>query len=340
MKASAPRRRTFRQKPIRIRTAATSMLSGPPGMKRSPAPARRTRAKAVEPEGRLPPSADLLQPAFESRAVPCVGLRGTPHRRRLLRRQRPDHARGRTDDQGIFGILLAFGNDRACADDAAAAYSRTVHDDRAHPDERVVFKRATVHDHIVADRAVAADRERKAGVGVAGGIVLHVGAFADLDPFIVAAQHRAEPHAGRIQKAHLADHDGGICDEIVSVSGEFRPLSVEFIDRHSKRSPLAETLARPPARDQAREALEPQASTPLARSVIRTNVPDIKLQKPESTVAITTNSKRRRSIFAPRNVLRMMMKGAAKTRNGTAANVFGATPSPSSPNPAGRAAIA
>jgi hypothetical protein len=69
-------------------------------------------------------------------------------------------------------------------------------------------------------------------------------------------------------------------------------------------------------------------------------VPDIKLQKPESTVAITTNSKRRRSIFAPRNVLRMMMKGAAKTRNGTAANVFGATPSPRSAKPAGRSAIA
>src|SRR4051794_37359735 len=141
----------------------------------------RAGAADLEPE-RLPPSADLLQSIFEAWSVPLVGLRGTPHRRRLLRRQRPDHARGRADDQGIFGILLAFGNDRARADDAAAAYPRAVHDDGAHSDQRVVFKRATVQDHVVADRAVAADRQRKAGVGVAGAIVLHVGAFADLDP--------------------------------------------------------------------------------------------------------------------------------------------------------------
>src|SRR2546423_6153443 len=192
-RASAPQARAFQRKPIRIGMAAMSMRSGPPAMKRSRAPARRTKARAPEPVGRPASSADFLQSVFESWPVPCVGLRGTPHRRRLFQRQRPDHTRGRTDDQGIFGILLAFGNDRACADDAAAAYSRTVHDDRAHPDERVVFKRATVQDHIVADRAVAADRERKAGVGVAGGIVLHVGALADLDPLIVAAQHPAEP---------------------------------------------------------------------------------------------------------------------------------------------------
>ena len=39
---------------------------------------------------------------------------------------------------------------------------------------------------------------------------------------------------------------------------------------------------------------------PAARSVIRKNVPDIRLQNPASTVAIITNSKRRRSIRAPR----------------------------------------
>ena len=204
-------------------------------MKRSPAPARRTRARAVEPESGPARQPIFFSPFLKSRTVERVGLRGTSHRRRLLRRQRADHARGRADDQGIFGIFLAFGDDRSRADDAAAAYPRAVHDDRAHPDQRVVFKRATVQDDIVADGAVVADRQRKAAVGVAGAIVLHVGAFADLDPLIVAAQHRAEPHAGRIQKAHLADHDGGICDEIISVCGEFRSLSVEFVDRHSKK---------------------------------------------------------------------------------------------------------
>jgi len=83
-----------------------------------------------------------------------------------------------------------------------------------------------------------------------------------------------------------------------------------------------------------------QASRPVARKVIRKNVPDIMLQKPASMVAIITNSNRRRSICAPRSVFRMMMKGAANTRNGTAAKVLGATPSWSSPKPAGRRTMA
>ena len=53
-----------------------------------------------------------------------------------------------------------------------------------------------------------------------------------------------------------------------------------------------------------------------------TKVPDIMLQKPASTVASMTNSARRRSIRRPRTVLRMMMNGAANTRNGTAAQAF------------------
>ena len=42
----APRAKTFRPKPILIRTAASSMRSGRPAMKKSPARSRRTRAKA------------------------------------------------------------------------------------------------------------------------------------------------------------------------------------------------------------------------------------------------------------------------------------------------------
>ena len=55
-----------------------------------------------------------------------------------------------------------------------------------------------------------------------------------------------------------------------------------------------------------------------------TTVPDIRLQKPATTVASIISSKRLPSICRPRIVLRMMMKGAAKARNGTAANVSGA----------------
>ena len=44
---------------------------------------------------------------------------------------------------------------------STAADARAVHDDRAHSDQRIVFKRATMQDHIVAGGAVRADRERK-----------------------------------------------------------------------------------------------------------------------------------------------------------------------------------
>jgi len=63
-------------------------------------------------------------------------------------------------------------------------------------------------------------------------IILHVRAFADLDPFIVAAQHRAEPDARRTQQAHLADHGRGVGDEEIAVGGQFGPLPVEFVDGH------------------------------------------------------------------------------------------------------------
>ena len=81
------------------------------------------------------------------------------------------------------------------ADDAAAADFRAVHDDRTHPDQRAILEGAAVQDDVVTDRAVLADGQRKSLVGVAGRVVLHIGALADLDPLIVAAQDRAEPDA-------------------------------------------------------------------------------------------------------------------------------------------------
>src|SRR5689334_13860812 len=69
-----------------------------------------------------------------------------------------------------------------------------------------------------------------------------------------------------------------------------------------------------------------QAKKPTACKTITTTVPDIMLQKPARTVANITNSKRRPTRRRARIVLRMMMKGAAKTRNGTAAKVDGFGP--------------
>ena len=54
---------------------------------------------------------------------------------------------------------------------------------------------AAMQDRAVADRAVLADLERGAHVGVQRDEILDVGARADDDRLIVAAQNRAEPYA-------------------------------------------------------------------------------------------------------------------------------------------------
>ena len=55
------------------------------------------------------------------------------------------------------------------------------------------------------NRNVGADGGRLAGIGVDDGIILNVGIFADGYPVIIAAQHRAEPHACVFQQSHTAD---------------------------------------------------------------------------------------------------------------------------------------
>ena len=65
--------------------------------------------------------------------------------------------------------------------------------------------RAAVQNDIMADGAVGADHERKAHVGVEDAVVLNIGARADGDPFIVAAQHAAEPDIGVFLQLDAAD---------------------------------------------------------------------------------------------------------------------------------------
>ena len=52
-------------------------------------------------------------------------------------------------------------------------------------------------------------------------------------------------------------------------------------------------------------------------------MPQDRPQKPAITVATIAGTNPLPSMRAPRMVLRRMMKGAAKTRNGTAASAFG-----------------
>ncbi len=171
----------------------------------------------------------------------------------LLRIERADHLRRRSDDQGIVGERLAFGDDRAGADHAALADPRAVHDDGAHADQRAVLDGAAVQDDVVANGAALADGQRKPGVGMKRAVVLHVGALADVDQFVVAAQHRTEPHAGIQTQPHIADHLGAVSNEIVSVR-TLRGPPVQFIDRHT--APSFERSVPDPARTGGQIAMD------------------------------------------------------------------------------------
>src|SRR5262249_26477410 len=92
--------------------------------------------------------------------------------------------------------------------------------------------RTTVQHHVVTDHAAAADRKRKTRIGMQRRVVLDLGALADLDPLIVAAQHSAPPHADLGLEAHTADHDRGFGDPVLSVRREFRPFAGKLEYRH------------------------------------------------------------------------------------------------------------
>src|SRR5690242_5613946 len=124
-------------------------------------------------------SADLLQSLGVARTLGDIGAGRNAHLLDLRGLERADDPGGRADDQRIFREVLSFRNDGAGTDDAAAADVRTVHDDRSHADQRIVLDRATMQDHVVADGAILADTERKAGIDMTGRIVLDVGALAD-----------------------------------------------------------------------------------------------------------------------------------------------------------------
>src|SRR5262249_23573873 len=142
------------------------------------------------------------------------------------------HARGRAHDQRVVGKFLALGDERAGADQAVAADAGAVEHDRTHADQAVGRNGAAVQHDVVADDAVIADRQREAGIGVQRRIVLDLRALAELDPLVVAAQHRAEPDAGIALEAHAADHARALRDPVAAVGRQLRRHAVELEDRH------------------------------------------------------------------------------------------------------------
>ena len=130
----------------------------------------------------------------------------------LLGRQRAHHLGRRAEDQRAVGELLAFGDQRAGADQAVRPIRAPLSTTAWMPISEPSPTRAAVQHHLVADRHVVAQRQREAGVGVQHAAVLHVAARADRDPVVVAAQHRAVPDAGVFAERHAADHRRAVGD--------------------------------------------------------------------------------------------------------------------------------
>ena len=84
----------------------------------------------------------------------------------------------------------------------------------------------------MADHAVGPDHDRKTRVGVERRIVLNLAALAELDPFVVATEHRPEPDAGVGLQPHPPDHGCAVGDP--TASGKIRPFAVKLVDGHGR----------------------------------------------------------------------------------------------------------
>ena len=89
-----------------------------------------------------------------------------------------------------------------------------------------------MQNRAVADRAVFADIERKANVGVQRRAFLDIGARADANAFVVAAQRRAEPHAAILAEHDVADDAGVGRDPESARGGQNRAAFVEGVNGH------------------------------------------------------------------------------------------------------------
>ena len=72
----------------------------------------------------------------------------------------------------------------------------------------------------------------QSGIGVHDGIVLNIRVLPHLDPLIVAAEHRAKPHACIFQEPDAPDESGVGRHPELFRSRKFRPCIVERVDWH------------------------------------------------------------------------------------------------------------
>src|ERR1700693_5069901 len=83
---------------------------------------------------------------------------------------------------------------------------------RAHSYDRAFFNDAALELRGMADAGVSLEDRRKVCRAMEDGVVLDVCALADLDLCLVAAQHRAKPHARACLDLDVSDEDRGRCD--------------------------------------------------------------------------------------------------------------------------------
>ncbi len=169
---------------------------------------------------------------------------GFPKRRDRRLIERPGRSGGRSHDERMIVESLTFRHQGAGADQTPAPDPRAIEHDRAHADQRPFADRAAVQDRVMADRALFADRERRSYVGVQRAGFLNVGARADVDRFIVAAQDCAEPNSDVEPKHDIADHAGVRRDPEKAFRRRRGATTIERIERHATYSSPSRSTSR------------------------------------------------------------------------------------------------
>lgn len=123
--------------------------------------------------------------------------------------QFPNGAGGRSYDQAARRKNLAFGHQRAGADDALFANHGAIQDSRAHSDQGFVMDRAAMQDRLVPNRNAGADGERETSVAMSHGAVLKIAFLAQSDRCVIRSDHGAEPDACARAKPHVPNQVGG-----------------------------------------------------------------------------------------------------------------------------------
>src|SRR5438270_3411496 len=175
---------------------------------------------------------DPCQFARVALPAPDIDIRGVGDGLHRLGIERAHRARGTPHDERIVREHLVLGHQSAGTDQTVLSDLRAIENDGTHADEAVASDAAAMQHHVMADDAIVADREGKPGISMKRGIVLDLRALAELDPFVVATQNRAEPHAGIALQAHAPDHGCALGNPVAAGGGKVRSQPIQRENCH------------------------------------------------------------------------------------------------------------